>query len=771
MPTDRGRRGRLARRLTVGAAVILAMLVAITAVGSVGLWTIGGQVDRFVAGNDGALAAFEIERRALAMRRDIRALIAGTRAAATRVRNDGASLEHALAAARELVADAASATRVERLIALTRALVTAADQVAAAKRRHWTAETRRLANLGDAMLAATAAVIADAIDAGALVLAARIGQALSGFIDPKTTRAGAPAVDGTDDADGAAAARRAATRDRLAGFAAALAALEAAATAPWRDRLAVVAARVAAYRAALAPPAAPAHAPAVGTLSDLTDRLAAEAAALRSDAVASFSAVRADTDRVVRRMIGIVLAVAAVGLGFGAAAAWRLIDTIVTPLIRMTEAMRRLAAGDTVEQAHGPDRDDEIGEMAEALAVFRQTAITLAQQTRFQSTLLEAIAVPLFYKDVAGRYLGCNRAFEAFVGRPRAEIIGRRVEELWAPAHAAVFQDADRALFDDLAALPQIYETKVRNHRGEDRDVIFSKATFDDAGGRTAGLVGTFVDITDRRHVQELRAANDALAHLNRELEAFIYSVSHDLRAPLRAVDGFSAALVEDYGDRLDPGAHRFVTAIRDGAHDLRARIEGLLTMSRSARSELHRTPVDLSAIAHEIVAALTREQPDRQITCRIADGVTAKADPRLIRVVLENLIGNAWKYTAKTDDAVIEFGCEDTADGPVIFVKDNGAGFDMAYADKLFLPFQRLHTVGEFEGTGLGLATVQRIVHRHGGRVRAESTVGAGAVFRLTLDGGDPPVGPTDHGTGTTPKRDHDDAGAGAVGRRQSER
>jgi light-regulated signal transduction histidine kinase (bacteriophytochrome) len=226
----------------------------------------------------------------------------------------------------------------------------------------------------------------------------------------------------------------------------------------------------------------------------------------------------------------------------------------------------------------------------------------------------------------------------------------------------------------------------------------------------------------------ELQAAND-------ELEAFSYSVSHDLRAPLRSMDGFCQVLLEDYGDRLDAEGLEYLRRVRMASQRMADLIDGLLGLSRVTRTPITREPVDLSALATSIVAGLRDGNPARDVAFEIAPGARARGDQRLLRVVLENLLRNAWKFTAKHDSARIRFGVRQDGDERVFFVTDDGAGFDMAYQDKLFGAFQRLHGMTEFEGTGIGLATVQRIIHRHGGRVWAEGEVERGATFSFTLD------------------------------------
>ena len=226
----------------------------------------------------------------------------------------------------------------------------------------------------------------------------------------------------------------------------------------------------------------------------------------------------------------------------------------------------------------------------------------------------------------------------------------------------------------------------------------------------------------------ELRSAN-------RELEAFSYSVAHDLRAPLRSLDGFSQAVLEDYAGQLDATGEDYLRRIRAASQGMGVLIDDLLGLSRLGRVEMRRQRTDLSRIAHEVAEELRDADPGRAVRLTVADGLFADADPGLARVVLANLLGNAWKFTVGlATEARVDVGSETVAGAAAFFVRDNGAGFDMAHADKLFGAFQRSHAAADFPGTGIGLATVQRIVHRHGGRVRADSAPGAGAAFHFTL-------------------------------------
>jgi signal transduction histidine kinase len=226
----------------------------------------------------------------------------------------------------------------------------------------------------------------------------------------------------------------------------------------------------------------------------------------------------------------------------------------------------------------------------------------------------------------------------------------------------------------------------------------------------------------------------EQLEMANRELEAFSYSVSHDLRAPLRSISSFSGILAEEAGETLTPENREHLERVRSSARHMEELIEGLLTMARIAKTDLHRTAVDLSALAREAESGLRESDPSRSVELRIDADMKVQGDPVLLRCVITNLVANAWKFTAKRLQAKIEVGTIEDADASAFFVRDNGAGFDMRYADKLFSPFQRLHRQDQFPGTGVGLATVQRIIAKHGGRIWAESQPEQGATFFFTL-------------------------------------
>ena len=255
-------------------------------------------------------------------------------------------------------------------------------------------------------------------------------------------------------------------------------------------------------------------------------------------------------------------------------------------------------------------------------------------------------------------------------------------------------------------------------------------------------IAPAFVEVLKRKRSERaVRDLNDQLAgraraleRANKELESFSYSVSHDLRAPLRTLDGFSRALIEDYAERLDEGGQDYLNRIRKASQRMGHLIDDMLHLAQVSRSELHRAPVNLSALAQTVADGLRAAEPERKIEFVIEPGLTASGDARLLQIVMENLFGNACKFSRSRPVARIEFGRTVRDGAPAYFVRDDGVGFDMTYAHKLFGAFQRLHTTAEFPGTGIGLATVQRIIHRHGGSVAAESQPGRGAVFYFTL-------------------------------------
>jgi PAS domain S-box-containing protein len=322
-----------------------------------------------------------------------------------------------------------------------------------------------------------------------------------------------------------------------------------------------------------------------------------------------------------------------------------------------------------------------------------------------------------------------NKSAERIFGFSATETIGRRLELV--PDEAV-----EAALLARLVDGEHIghFETARTRRDGERVEVSVTLSPVRDGRGNIIGVSEIARDVTESTATRlELVRAKEAAEAANRELESFSYSVAHDLRAPLRSIDGFSQALVEDYTEVLDDDGRKYLRYVRESAQLMAELIEDMLTLSRVARSELRRERLDLSELARAACARLSRHAPDRKIEIVIPEGLEGEGDSRLLSVVFDNLFANAFKFTSKRAVAHIELGVE-PGSTPAFFVRDNGAGFDMAYAGKLFGVFQRLHTAHEFEGTGVGLATVQRIIHRHGGRVWAAGEIDSGATFYFTL-------------------------------------
>jgi PAS domain S-box-containing protein len=350
--------------------------------------------------------------------------------------------------------------------------------------------------------------------------------------------------------------------------------------------------------------------------------------------------------------------------------------------------------------------------------------------------LVEAAPDAVVIANSEGKIQLVNAQTEKMYGYTRDEMVGQPTEMVLAER----FRDQFPRRLEGYIADPVIRamgsgnrEIYGRRKDGSEFPIEFTVGLLESAEGTL--VCGSIRDITVRRRAEvALAHARDAAEAANRELEAFSYSVAHDLRAPLRGMNGFAQLLLDGYRDKLDAEGQDWLQEILLNARKMAELIDGLLSLARLTRSELRRVPVDLSSIVRTIGLQLSTSEPGRSVEIVVQDQLVAEVDPVLARALLENLLGNAWKFTSKTPIARIELGVTDKEGARAFFVRDNGAGFDMAFAGKLFAPFQRLHTTAEFSGTGIGLATVQRIVHRHGGRIWAEGAVDAGATFYFTL-------------------------------------
>lgn len=362
-----------------------------------------------------------------------------------------------------------------------------------------------------------------------------------------------------------------------------------------------------------------------------------------------------------------------------------------------------------------------------------------ASETRYRNlfdTMSEGFSINEIILDDTGRpidlrYLEVNPAFQHHTGLKAADIVGRTTLELfptaertWFERYGKVALTGEPARFEEwFGPLGRCYDVSVYRTEPNRFAVVF-------------------FDITERKKAEadvtqlnaNMAARNQELESVNKELDAFNYSVSHDLRAPLRTVSGFSRIVYEDYADKLDAQGRDYLARIKNGSDRMSQLIEDLLRLSHISRQNIERMDYDLSTLAFTVVNNLHESAPARNVEVVVAEGLRAVVDPSLMKIALTNLLDNAWKFTSNTENARIEFGATEKDSKIVYFVKDNGAGFDPAYAEKMFLPFQRLHSEKEFEGTGIGLAIVERIIRRHEGSVWAEGEIGKGATISFTL-------------------------------------
>jgi len=361
-------------------------------------------------------------------------------------------------------------------------------------------------------------------------------------------------------------------------------------------------------------------------------------------------------------------------------------------------------------------------EVESAVATSRQKG-----EKRFRG-LLEAAPDAMVIVAPNGEITLVNAQTEKLFGHSRSELLGQQVEILVPARYRDTHPQNPGGAFGHLEARSMGSELERCGLRkdGTEFPIEIRSSPIDTSEGLL--VLSAIRDISERKRTEI------ALTVANRELESFSYSVAHDLRAPLRGMNGFAHILLEEYKDKLDPTGQDCLHEINKNAIRMAGLIDALLSLARVTRSELGPQRTDLTAVARTVANQLAAGEPQRQVEVVIEEGLIACVDPQLGRNLLDNLLGNAWKFTSKASPARIEVGSTEKEGLPTFFVRDNGAGFDMAHAGRLFTPFQRLHTVTEFPGTGIGLATAQRIVHRHGGRIWAEGIVNRGATFYFTL-------------------------------------
>lgn len=365
--------------------------------------------------------------------------------------------------------------------------------------------------------------------------------------------------------------------------------------------------------------------------------------------------------------------------------------------------------------------------------------------SRMLATVLRNSSDAISVLDLGGRIVAWNHGAERMYGWTEKEAEELEVRRLLPEEGQSEIEELLARIRGGEALVT--YPTRRRTRDGRLVDVWLTATRVSDETGQLTGVALTEHDVTSElaasREVVRLNAELEERVRLrtrqletaNAELESFSYSVSHDLRAPLRAIDGFSRALLEDCAGQLGSTGQNYLERVTRACGRMGQLIDDLLELSRTTRAPMSVATVDLSRVAEQVASDLRATEPGREVEIRVAKDLSARADPVLLRAVMQNLVGNAWKFTSQKSVAVIEVGMECDQEGqPVYFVRDNGAGFDMQFAGKLFGPFQRLHSESEFPGTGIGLATVARIVGRHGGRVWAEGRPGEGATIRFTL-------------------------------------
>jgi PAS domain S-box-containing protein len=392
------------------------------------------------------------------------------------------------------------------------------------------------------------------------------------------------------------------------------------------------------------------------------------------------------------------------------------------------------------------------------LAMVLVMSIALTREWRRSHLKMQAVLdnVPavVYLKRTDGRYVFVNHHFEQLYGLGANHVVGKTDSQLFDAARSQQHAVADQEALDNRHS---VESEEIIERDGQRRSYAIARFALRDEDGDCYGVCGVATDVTDRKKAAdalrelaitlERRVARrtNELSQLNKELEAFAYSVSHDLRAPLTAVNGFAELLSREHGPKLDHNGNRYISRIRDGSLRMAGLIQDLLGLSRVTQTTLDRAVTDLAPMCEVAIKTLREADANREVAISIPRTLPANGDPKLLSVAVNNLLANAWKYTSKRTIAHIEVGSFEQNGEIVYFVKDNGAGFNSDHADRLFRPFVRLHSENEFPGTGVGLATVARIVGKHGGRIWAEGKSDVGATFYFTL-----PVGDDDLSTGT---------------------
>lgn len=387
-----------------------------------------------------------------------------------------------------------------------------------------------------------------------------------------------------------------------------------------------------------------------------------------------------------------------------------------------------------VEHVNTPLIDN--GKVVGAVVVFRD--ITESKKAKkavrsanaYNRSLIEASLDPLVTISREGKITDVNQATEKVTGHSRDKLIGTDFSNYFTEPEKA--QAGYQKVFRE--GLVQDFELGIRHQDGPVTSVLYNASLYTDESGDVVGVFAAARDITELKQAQEQKQRVAEVEAANRDLEAFSYSISHDLRAPLRAIDGFTRIIVDDYRDRLDEEGRRLLNVVRDNAQKMGDLIDDILSLSRLGHQQIKPSEIDMKKLAQSTFEELRATAPERKIILKVKNPPPAHGDRALIKQMMSNLLGNAIKFTGNEETAVIEVGGSRESGECSYYVKDNGAGFDMQYADKLFGIFQRLHTDEEFEGTGVGLSIVQRIVQRHGGRVWAEGKVDEGATFYFTL-------------------------------------